>query len=754
MQTKYLSEKERRVGRHHFALHEFWNGISIGFLGDTLIYVLAVHFNAGNLSLGYISSALYIAALVLPLVMPLLRGKNIKSIFWICWLLRGLLCIGHLGLLFLDGKAAVVLLLVVFSLYAIFRAIAIVMYDPLAKSITTIRSRGAFYARVNIYYNALTLVAKVFAVFAIEYSPLASVLTIVILQMIGIVGNTFASIEVSKVPCRITFESTNDYSFLKVVKSALSNKKTASRVWLRWLQLTILVMMGMTVPFMSKKLGLGDSIVVLYTVDMMGAYIIAGMVSEALSDRIGSKPLAILGSMLFILTGLCWAFFPLSFGPIPFFLIGFFSNFSIQLVYLLSCKLTADVIPEKGSVSFTVMITLGAAILSLIGGLLSGALVNLGDSGVLSFIPYATNDYSLCFIVSVFLGVVVLVISLFMKEEGAQSSKMLFSRRGLRAVSTLSRLESIADPLQRRRLVIDLSENTAIIAKEEVRAKLRSPFSRDARDIIKTLGLKPSLIFEKDLIELASNDDSYVQTDAISALSSYKTEKTREALIRIMRDSKWSSARALAAYSLSYFDGTSEFLEGIRKDIASSKHVDVVMNYMTSEYNMDKEKKLFERIFESVKNKRSKSFRATIYAYLDTLLSDETPRLARIYEHISLGTPVHEAIYTFLEDLRDVESIDSSIDALTQAYKDKDIEKEKMLSLELINSASDTGIPENILPSWTSLKKGLLSIEDIDNEELDMTDMVALVYFSALLVSPGTFVFPYSQSKKVLKKKA
>lgn len=742
MQTKYLSEKEREKGQHHFALYEVWNGVSIGLLGDTLVYILAVYFSANAFELGYISSALYITALIVPFIAPLLVGKNINRIMTVSWYLRGFLCIGHLLLLFTTGKLAVIVLLIVYSLYAALRAVGMTMYDAISKSITTIRNRGAFYAKANICYNFSTLITKLFAVFVMQFSPLSSLYTIIILQMIGIVGNTIASYEVSKVPCRITFDYSKDNSFKEGLKIVIRDKAIATRVFIRFLQVTVIVMMGMNVPFMSTALHLSDSGVVLFTVEAMLAYVIAGVVVQALSDKMGSKPLIISSSILFIFASLCWAFFPVTLGALPFFIVGFFTSFSMQLVYLLSTKMTADVIPEKGAGSFTVIVNVGMAVFSLAGALLSGLFVNLGESSSIGNIPYVINDYSICFFSCTILSLGVLILSICMKEKGAQKTKTLFSREGLQAVSTISRLESRVDPLQRRRLIMNLSENTAIIAKDEIRAKLHSPYSRDARDIIKTLTLKRDDYFVDDLVELAKNDDSYVQTDAILALSTYKDSAlSYNALVYVMQNSLWSSARSIASRSLSYFDGSSEYLPLVEEAFSKSIHIDVVVDYLVALYNMDKDKKICASIFDYTTKGKSVYFRSTLYAFFDTLISDETPRLARLYEYINLGTPTSDVISNFLEDLKDVYIIEANFDSIVEAFRLNDKEKERSIILDIVKRADLKGANENAKVALSSLKVGLLKTEEMPLKNFDNTDMVALLYFASLLLSPDSFLF-------------
>ena len=744
MQTKYLSEQERRNGRHHFVLYECWNGVSIGMLGDTFINILAVRFMAGNFALGYISSALYITALIVPFVVPFLKGHNIRSLISTTWYIRGFVCLGHILLLFLKGRAAIFVLLLVYTLYAGFRAIGMVMYDAISKSITTIGNRGAFYAKANIAYNVITLVTKLVSVCVMYFSPLSPILTIVIMQMIGVIGNTFASYEISRVPCRINFEYSATTSFKETFKATFKNKSVSSRVMLRWIQLAILVTMGMNVSFMSKILSLGDSVVILFTVQAMLAYVISGYVSGVLSDKIGSKPLIIIASAFFIILSFLWFIMPPSAGPVPFFIVGFFSSFAMQLVYLLSCKLSADVIPEEGSAMFTVLVNIGMAVFSLVAGLFAGAVVNLGYLLNLDSVPFVLNNYSLCFITATLLSCYVLYLAVRMKEEGARSAVTLFSRDGLMAISTIKHLEANRDPLQHRRLIMDLSENKALIAEEEIRSKLRSPYSRDAKYIINTLTLKPSKVFVDDLIDIAVNDDSYIQMDAITALKSYTFSKSaEEALLMIMRSSKWSSARSEAACSLSYFTDSERFLGEVEENSHKAQHIDNVLGYLVALNNMDKGKNLFAHIFDYIHLKKSTQFRATVYAYMDTLISDETPRLARIFERVYLGEKIYETLWSFLEDLRSVEVIDSNIEDIVNAYKNDNRDEQIRLCMQIINNASFNELPSDIKESLIALKNGLERINEIDKNLIDDIDMVALIYFSALLVCPGTFIFPY-----------
>ena len=128
---------------------------------------------------------------------------------------------------------------------------------------------------------------------------------------------------------------------------------------------------------------------------------------------------------------------------------------------------------------------------------------------------------------------------------------------------------------------------------------------------------------------------------------------------------------------------------------------------------------------------------------MDTLISDETPRLARIFERVYLGEKIYETLWSFLEDLRSVEVIDSNIEDIVNAYKNDNRDEQIRLCMQIINNASFNELPSDIKESLIALKNGLEQINDIDKNLIDDIDMVALIYFSALLVCLGTFIFPY-----------
>ena len=78
MKTKYLSKEEREEGLQHYLNWATFNGFGFSFLGDTIVYLLAIHFGASNTQLGYISSIIHVSGIILLFLPRLTRIPGVK----------------------------------------------------------------------------------------------------------------------------------------------------------------------------------------------------------------------------------------------------------------------------------------------------------------------------------------------------------------------------------------------------------------------------------------------------------------------------------------------------------------------------------------------------------------------------------------------------------------------------------------------------------------------------------------------------
>jgi len=150
MRTKYLTREEKAIGQKHYNRFQKLNGAGYNFLGDTIVYLLAIYFGASNIQLGYISSAGFLMGIFLPVIPRMLKGKNLVTVQAISWLFRGLAGLGYGLLYYFSGQQAVWLILVLYSCFSIFRLVGVVVINPLINHISSTGNRGEIIAQVNI----------------------------------------------------------------------------------------------------------------------------------------------------------------------------------------------------------------------------------------------------------------------------------------------------------------------------------------------------------------------------------------------------------------------------------------------------------------------------------------------------------------------------------------------------------------------------------------------------------------------------
>lgn len=733
--TVYLSESEKKTGRHAMYMFEAFNGVSMAVLGDTFVFIIAGYFMASNFSNGYISSVYYLAGIFAPFFPLFFKNRNVIKVETFCWLMRGFVCLGYLSLFFLTGKAAVFVTLAVYTLFCTFRSFGVIVNDFAVKSITSKFNRASLIAGVSVTYNVVLMLSKLSASFAIKIPALAGLTGIVIMQMVGVVGNTAASLEVSRIPSRAKVTGADSISecFEDVFghfKSALRDSKVFNRLLIKWIFIGDTVLVSMAVPFMSKELMLSSSMVILYSVVVGFAVVLAGLFSKKLAAKIGSKPLLMLAGGLLALGCFAWMLLPTRFGFIVFFFIGFVLNFAINLINLQANRLVSDVIPESSAMSFNSMVNFFMAIFASLMGACSAFLISMGDGyfGLeTSFVSFG-NDYSFCFAFALALTIIGIVVASELKEQGAASATIFFSKHGIAAIAQLDRLENTVDPFERRKLLLDLCVNYTGLATREIHLKLNSPFSNDAKEIIMAAGDKPRKALLSDLIRLAGDDDSYLQLDAIGALASYKNyPEAKECLIKLL-DSRWGAVRSMACKSISFFKFSGDELDWVMKKIEDLgpgiKHIDESIDYMVANHNLDKECNFYRYFFHPVTAGRSKTFRQTQYSVLASFLKFGSPRLSHLFELYNTGS-WKDFLDDFMPDARAVDMIDKNYDAIYEYFREGRLKEIGEFSLSLIN---DIDFQDN--PPYENLRRGLMLGKCLNISLFDEVDLLAVLYFS------------------------
>ncbi|HBO36573.1 MAG TPA: MFS transporter, partial [Sphaerochaeta sp.] len=358
---------------------ELYNGVAYSLLGDTIVYLLAIYFGAGNIALGYISSASYIAGIILPFVPQMFHGRNQIKVQSLVWVLRGVVCLGYLGLYAVSGDLAVLLLLVVYTLFNVFRMIGIALNDSTLKNISSVSNRGKVVANVNAAYQSSSIVVRCLTALVLGVQRFGGLAGLIGLQMVGVFVNFFASREMSLIPSRSTIVFKKGRTVMVLFKEAMAQQMFRRRLILRWLSTAVAVIFGLTTPFLRIELGLSNSLVVVYSVVLGVSVMAASYVSKQFSDRLGSRPLVFFSSLFSLFFFMAWVLITKNVNPIWFFVLGFFTNFFVALISLLTFRLVAQVMPDDETVAFNSMVNFVIAIIAFFVGIFSGFLADKGE---------------------------------------------------------------------------------------------------------------------------------------------------------------------------------------------------------------------------------------------------------------------------------------------------------------------------------------------------------------------------------------
>jgi len=651
--TKFLSEEERKEGRSRIYKFQALNGMGFNFMGETPVYLLAIHFGASNIELGYISSVIFLSGFILVFLPRLLAGKNLVTVQATAWFIRGLIVLLYLLLFFLDGRPAILLILFVYTLFCAARMVGVVIWNPLVKMVTTSQNRGEVLAQGNIANQTASVISKLISFIITSIQFFTGVAGILLLQIFGVIFNSSAVFQLKKVACRETVEYEKGRNLFVIFKESLSIKEKRFPLMLKWLSIAVMVVNGLTIVFVRKEAGFDPNFVFLYTLVIALANIMSGLFGRTFADRIGSRPLLIGVNILLSLSYIVWMLLPLSNSrSLPifiYFILGFFSNFFLLATNVLVARVIVNSMPEKESFSYNSMINFVMAFFSFFSGILGGILIDWGQISTMGL----PNNFSFLFFFALVLSLLLIYCSLGLIDKGSLSTKetaaIFFSLEGLRAYSSIGKLNAIADPVKKRTVIMSITQNDAPIATEELRAIIASPLSSSKGEAIKSLFTHPRAELLEDLLREASDAGSYHRLKAIFALGAYEGESVEQVLLSLLDDPD-SAVRSTAAKSLGRI-GHTQSIERVGRLADNAKHALDKINYLIALKNMDADGAVFEKLFIAAGCFSDGLFRQSYYSLAADLL-ELSPSLSAVYssKNLSKGNGVRD----FLDQTRDL----------------------------------------------------------------------------------------------------
>jgi len=735
MQTKFLSVEERQKGQKRVYNFQGLNGMGYNFMGDTPVYLMAIHFGASNIELGYISSVVFLTGFILVGLPSLLAGKNLVKVQSTAWLVRGFIVLSYIALIFLEGRKAVLLILIVYTLFCSARMVGVAVWNPLMKMIASSQNRGHVLAQGNIINQSASVISKLTSFILTSVQFFSGILGILVLQVFGVIFNTAAALQLKKVPCREEVDYHKGRNIFVILFEAMKRKDRRYPLLLKWVTVAIIVLNGLTIAFIRKEAGFSSSLVFLYSMVTAFSIILSGIFAKTFSDRMGSRPLLIGVEFLLFLLFTIWFILPVSQNTkIPvylYFILGFFTNFFLLLGNLLISRVFVNTMPENESFAYNAMTNFITAFFSLISGIAAGLLIDYGQRSS----AFLFNNYSYLFLFAMSLSLILVFLSLILIDKGSLSARetaaILFSFEGLRAYMDIGKLNSTSNPVKKKTVLLSISQNEASVATDEIRHIIGSPLSSDKGEIIKSLFRNPRQELLLPLLTEAADLGSYHQPQAVFALGAYPGIKTENLLLQLL-DSPDISVKSNAAKSLSRI-GHTESLNKIRLQSTNAVNAWDKINFLIALKNMDPEGLVFRNIFNESKSFTNSLFPQTYYSLAADLL-ELKPQLSIIFNsrNMKSGTGVKN----FLEEARDIDSFYKSHKELKSWFKLENCASiwdfcSKSLELNTIN-----GNLSNLPGSFQQLRYAVLekskniSLQKQFNCKSDYDDALAAVYFT------------------------
>ncbi len=578
--TEVLSAGERELGFRNFMKHISWNGLGVFLLNHTIISLMAIHFGATNLELGYINSAFHVAGLASLFVPRIFEGVRINKLFGYGWMVRGFVAVFYGFVLFTGGTVSRVIILVVFTVFCLSRAVGVSVVHAVQRDVMRSRDTSGSLVRLNIRLGWSQLASQLLSVGLLSFAVLEGIFGLVLITYIGAAMNTVAAWYLLKIPARSVVEYTPDRNVLQTFLWSMRRREHAIPLIVHWLGVGLIVLFGFQVVFLRRVLDVPNNLAVLFVMFEAIAAIIANSALKPFADTVGDKPLLVLTNLGLAAVALVWVFIPDTL-PLPvYFGLGFVAFFFMRTLLTLKGAVMIKSIPERNRVPYTSAANVVLGLVALAIGLVGGALGDLAElmSG------FVVHEYSFTFLFTAAVATAVMILSAKLPDDRSislrETADIMLSMRNLRAFLDAHQLEFTADPARRETLLLSLERSATPVATSRLRQRLKGPSESEKERVLRTLFRSPRPELLDDIIDEARDCESYTRREAIFCLGAYHYPEAEQVLRDIVADGREPATGtrgcrdtgieevAIAMKSLARI-GCTDVLDDIRRILAS-----------------------------------------------------------------------------------------------------------------------------------------------------------------------------------------
>lgn len=627
--TIFLSRSERRIGGRYYLRFSTFNGFGSTFLADTTITLLAIHFGANNTQLGLISAMMFITGVTLLVIPRIFQGKKVVRVAFWAWLVRGLLGLPYGLLLFLEGRTAVALILILYAMFCSARTLGLAMLATIQKRLTVSTTQSDVIFRSASSFQASQIMARFTGFLIMSLKFLGELTGLLIQPALGVMVNTMAAFSLRKIPNRNRVDYVKGENLFTILRRNMADRERRRILLLRWISLAEAILFAMVIPFLRRGAGMDSASIFMYSIAVSLGSFISSMLLRPLASRAGSRPVLFFAAVPGMILFLFWTFVPASLSLAAYAVAGFITMFVLNAVLLGASGLLMLITPDNEAVGFSAMETFVTSLLALLLGLGAGFLADV--SGAVSRVS-PVNSYGLVFFPAAAGFAVQAFMAVKVKEAGSMglrdSLQLITNIGNLRAWQALNALENTSDPVKRKTLVHSVGHSRAPIASPEIRRILSDPLSQEKGELIDALFFTRRPELTSFLCGEALERSAFHRERAVFALGSYPGAETRRTLELLLDDAD-SRIRAAAAKSLGR-TGVTDPLERVYAMWQQAGQLHERLDYMIALFHMDPQRRYISDLFSPALVGEGERSERTLF----TLLSRQfgmTPDLGTLY---------------------------------------------------------------------------------------------------------------------------
>lgn len=565
--TAVLSAAERERGFAAFLRHITWNGLGVFLLNNTVVSLMAIHFGASNLELGYINAAFHVTGIVSLLVPRLFRGRRIASVFAWAWMTRGFVALLYGVLLLLSGPVARLTIILIFTGFCLARAVGVAVAHAVQRDVMRDRDLGGSMVRVNLRLGYAQFGTQLLSFGLLSLALFEGLPGLITIAYIGVVMNTVSSLYLLKIPGRAIVEETQGERTTSAVLRIFRHRNELVPILVHCLGMGLYVLFAFQVVFLRRVLGVPDSMAILFTLAGAVAGILANFGLKPFADSLGEKPLLVIVNAALAACALGWALVPATLPTPLYYALGFCTFFFLRSLLTLKATALVKAIPERNRVVYTATANVTLGVVALIVGVVGGVLADL-----VFHISWTTgHQYTLTFLFAAIVAVVAAVLSTRLPRGRSltlrEAADIVFSVRNLRAFLDANQLDFTVDPAVRESILLSLERSTTTLATRRLRERLRGPSVAERERVLRILFRTPRPALLEDILSEAGDPAGYTRRDAIFALGAYHHEGAEAALRSIVVSGEPVEETAIALKSLARH-GCADILPLVRRYLA------------------------------------------------------------------------------------------------------------------------------------------------------------------------------------------